>query len=106
MGQGPAPRHARRCPRRVRPPTSASTAGRHPGRESSADNCNSDGATVLGGGADMKRLVSRMVVGVGVGVAVYIGFSAWVGFDEVHGALRKFNWGWALLACLLALVNY
>jgi uncharacterized protein (TIRG00374 family) len=54
----------------------------------------------------MKRLVSRMVVGVGVGVAVYIGFSAWVGFDEVHGALRKFNWGWALLACLLALVNY
>jgi uncharacterized membrane protein YbhN (UPF0104 family) len=41
-----------------------------------------------------------------VGVAVYVGFSIWADVGRVGEALRKFNWGWALLACLLALVNY
>jgi glycosyltransferase 2 family protein len=54
----------------------------------------------------MKRIVSRLIAGIAVGVAVYVGFTAWFGFDKVHLALRKFNWAWALLACLLAAVNY
>lgn len=54
----------------------------------------------------MKRLVSRLVVGVGVGVAVFIGFSLWAGVHEVGEALRSFHWGYAFLACLLAAANY
>src|SRR4029079_9444162 len=54
----------------------------------------------------MKRLVSRLVAGVGVGVAVYVGFSIWAGIDKVGVALRSFQWRYALLACLLAAVNY
>jgi len=54
----------------------------------------------------MQRIVSRLVLGVAFGVAVYVVFSIWVGLRDVGEALRKFNWGWALLACLLAAVNY
>ena len=54
----------------------------------------------------MKRIVSRLSAGVAVGVAVYVGFSIWVGFGEVRVALGSFHWGWAVLACVLAAVNY
>jgi uncharacterized protein (TIRG00374 family) len=54
----------------------------------------------------MKRLVSRLVAGVVVGVAVYVGFSIWAGVGRVGAALRSFQWRYALLACLLAAVNY
>jgi glycosyltransferase 2 family protein len=54
----------------------------------------------------MKRLVSRLVAGVGVGVAVYVGFSIWADVGRVGEALASFRWGYALLACLLAAANY
>ena len=54
----------------------------------------------------MKRLVSRLVAGVVVGVAVYVGFSIWADVGKVGEALRRFHWGWAALACLLAAANY
>jgi len=54
----------------------------------------------------MKRLVSRLVAGLVVGVAVYVGFSIWAGVGRVGEALRSFRWRYALLACLLAAANY
>src|SRR5512138_3551377 len=54
----------------------------------------------------MKRLVSRLVAGVGVGVAVYVGFSIWADVGRVGEALASFRWRYALLACLLAAANY
>src|SRR5438477_3764317 len=54
----------------------------------------------------MKRMVSRLVAGVVAGVAVFIGFSIWVGVRDVGQALRVFQWRCALLACLLAATNY
>ncbi len=54
----------------------------------------------------MKRLVSRLVAGLVVGVAVYVGFSIWADVGRVGAALASFQWGYALLACLLAAANY
>ena len=54
----------------------------------------------------MKRLFSRLVAGLVVGIAVYIGFSIWLGVGQVGDALRAFRWRYAALACLLAAANY
>ncbi|HEY2729212.1 MAG TPA: lysylphosphatidylglycerol synthase transmembrane domain-containing protein [Polyangia bacterium] len=54
----------------------------------------------------MKGLVGRVVVGVAVGVAVYVGFTIWANAGQVAGALRAFHWSMAALACLLAAGNY
>ena len=54
----------------------------------------------------MKRIVSRLVAGVAVGVAVYVGFSVYLGVGPVRKALAAFQWRYALYACLLALGNY
>jgi glycosyltransferase 2 family protein len=54
----------------------------------------------------MKRIVSRLVAGVGVGVAVYVGFSIWADVGHVGKALAEFRWWFAGLACLLAAANY
>ena len=54
----------------------------------------------------MKRLVSRLVAGIVVGVAVYVGFSIWADVGRVGEALAAFRWRYALLACLLAAANY
>jgi uncharacterized protein (TIRG00374 family) len=54
----------------------------------------------------MKRIVSRLVAGVVVGVAVYVGFSIWADVGRVGEALRAFRWRFAALACLLAAANY
>ena len=54
----------------------------------------------------MKRIVSRLVAGVVVGVAVYVGFSILGGRGAVGEALAAFQWRYALLACLLAAANY
>ena len=40
----------------------------------------------------MKRLVSRLVAGVVVGVAVYVGFSIWADVGRVGEALASFRW--------------
>jgi uncharacterized protein (TIRG00374 family) len=54
----------------------------------------------------MKRIVSRLVAGLVVGVAVYVGFSIWADVGRVGEALASFRWRYALLACLLAAANY
>ncbi|HVR03618.1 MAG TPA: flippase-like domain-containing protein, partial [Polyangia bacterium] len=54
----------------------------------------------------MKGLVGRVILGVAVGVAVYIGFTIWANAGQVAGALRAFHWSMAALACLLAAGNY
>src|SRR5678815_72918 len=54
----------------------------------------------------MKRLVSRLVAGLVVGVAVYVGFSIYADVGRVGDALRSFHWQYALYACLLAATNY
>ena len=54
----------------------------------------------------MKRIVSRLVAGIVVGVGVYVAFSIWADVGRVGEALSKFRWRYALLACLLAAANY
>jgi uncharacterized protein (TIRG00374 family) len=54
----------------------------------------------------MNRLVTRVVLGVAAGVAVYIGLSIWADAREVAAALKSFRWSLAALACLLAACNY
>jgi glycosyltransferase 2 family protein len=54
----------------------------------------------------MGKLVTRVVLGVAAGVAVYVGFSIWADAGRVASALARFRWLAALLACLLALGNY
>jgi uncharacterized protein (TIRG00374 family) len=54
----------------------------------------------------MGKLVTRVVMGVAAGVAVYIGFSIWADAGRVASALAHFRGLAAVLACLLALGNY
>jgi len=54
----------------------------------------------------MKRIVSRLIAGIAVGVAVYVGFSIYADVGRVGDALRSFHWQYALYACLLAATNY
>ena len=54
----------------------------------------------------MNRLVTRVVVGVAAGVAVYVGLSIWADARDVAAALSAFQWRLAALACLLAAGNY
>lgn len=54
----------------------------------------------------MNRLVTRVVLGVAAGVAVYIGLSIWADARDVAAALSAFHWRVAALACLLAAANY
>ena len=54
----------------------------------------------------MKRIVSRLVAGIVVGVGVYVAFSIWADVGRVGEALAAFRWRYALLACLLAAANY
>jgi len=54
----------------------------------------------------MKGLVRRVVLGVAVGVAVYVGVTIWADAGKVAEALRAFRWRMAALACLLAAGNY
>jgi uncharacterized protein (TIRG00374 family) len=54
----------------------------------------------------MKRIVSRLVAGVVVGIAVYVGFTIWADVGQVGEALAAFRWRYAVLACILAAANY
>ena len=54
----------------------------------------------------MKRLLTRVLVGVAAGVAVYVGFSIWADAGKVGEALRGFAPGAALAALALAATNY
>jgi len=54
----------------------------------------------------MKRIVSRLVIGVVLGVGVYVGASIWADVGQVGDALAAFQWRYAVLACLLAAANY
>src|SRR4051812_33609109 len=54
----------------------------------------------------MNRLLTRVILGVVAGVAVFVGFSVWADVGRVGEALRSFRWQGAALACLLAAGNY
>jgi uncharacterized membrane protein YbhN (UPF0104 family) len=54
----------------------------------------------------MGKLVTRVVLGIAAGVAVYIGFSIWADAGRVASALGRFRGLAAVLACSLALGNY
>lgn len=54
----------------------------------------------------MKGLLGRVILGVGAGVAVYVGFSIWANAREVGAALARFSWWSAALAAALAAGNY
>jgi uncharacterized protein (TIRG00374 family) len=54
----------------------------------------------------MNRLVTRVVLGVAAGVAVYVGMSIWADAGHVGAALRAFHWSAAALGCALAAGNY
>ena len=54
----------------------------------------------------MKKLIWKVTLGVGAGVAIYVGFSVWAGARSVGHALASFNWIMALLALGLASLNY
>ena len=54
----------------------------------------------------MKRLLSRVLLGVAAGVAVYVAFSIWADARSVGEALAGFSWSAAGWAVLLAAANY
>lgn len=54
----------------------------------------------------MKGLLTRVLIGVAVGVAVYVGFSIWADAGKVGEALAGFAPGAALAALGLAAANY
>ncbi len=54
----------------------------------------------------MGKLVTRVVLGIAAGVAVYVAFSIWADAGRVAQALARFRWGAAAIACTLALGNY
>ena len=54
----------------------------------------------------MGKLVTRVVLGIAAGVAVYVAFSIWADAGRVAQALARFRWGAAAIACALALGNY
>jgi glycosyltransferase 2 family protein len=54
----------------------------------------------------VKGLLSRVLLGVAAGVAVYVGFSIWADARAVGEALRGFAPGAALAALALAATNY
>ena len=54
----------------------------------------------------MKRLLSRVLVGVAAGVAVYVAFSIWADARSVGAALAGFSWSAAAAALGLAAANY
>jgi len=54
----------------------------------------------------MKGLFSRVILGVGAGIAIYVGFTIWANAREVGAALSHFAWSAALLGAALAAGNY
>lgn len=54
----------------------------------------------------MKRLLTRVVLGVAAGMAVYVGLSVWKGARDVGAALATFHWSAALLGLACATINY
>ena len=54
----------------------------------------------------MKRLLGKIILGVAVGVAIYVGFSIWADARSVGRALAGFHWVIALFALALASLNY
>jgi uncharacterized protein (TIRG00374 family) len=54
----------------------------------------------------VKKLLSRVVLGVVAGMAIYVGLSVWKGANAVGHALGAFRWSAALVALLCASINY
>ena len=54
----------------------------------------------------MKKLLFRVILGVAVGVAVYVVFSVWADARSVGRALASFQWSLALAGVGLAFLNY
>ena len=56
--------------------------------------------TILG------RFRQGLGIGIGLAVLVYVGYTLFVGWDKVAGALGAFDWRWLPLLLALSLVNY
>jgi uncharacterized protein (TIRG00374 family) len=54
----------------------------------------------------VKRLLGRVLIGVALGVAVYVGFSVWADARSVGAALAGFTWSVFAAAIGLAFANY
>jgi glycosyltransferase 2 family protein len=54
----------------------------------------------------MGKLITRVVLGIAAGVAVYVVFSIWADAGRVAEALARFHWSAAAIACTLAFGNY
>ncbi len=48
----------------------------------------------------------KILLGIALGAAVYVGFVAYADWGRVRGALASFEWRWLAAALLLALLNY
>ncbi|MEE9386047.1 MAG: lysylphosphatidylglycerol synthase transmembrane domain-containing protein [Nannocystaceae bacterium] len=54
----------------------------------------------------MSRFLRRTLVGVAVGVLVYVAGTVYVGADEIHGALSRYAWSATVAALVLSSCNY
>lgn len=54
----------------------------------------------------MRTLLSRVILGVAAGLAVYVGFSIWADVGRVGAALARFAWWTAGAGVALAAANY
>ncbi len=48
----------------------------------------------------------KIMLGIALGAAVYVGFVAYADWGRVQGALASFEWRWLAVALALALLNY
>jgi uncharacterized membrane protein YbhN (UPF0104 family) len=54
----------------------------------------------------VSRLLRRTAVGIVLGVLLYVAVSAWLGFDQLGGALSGFDWRMLAAALGLSTLNY
>ena len=47
-----------------------------------------------------------LLIGLSLGVLVYLSYAIWTGWEEAAAALLSFQWGWLPLLLLLSMVNY
>jgi len=54
----------------------------------------------------IDRFRRGLLIGLSLGVLVYISYALWAGWEDVAGALRSFSWKWLPLLLALSMGNY